>query len=102
MKVIGRFIDITPLGILNIATYHGKKYFTVDLKESKKQTKNIMKNDIISVEYKDEHKFLIQKSKIPCPRCNSDATRFFSYKVTEKDGLKKLYKCKACHKEFTI
>jgi len=102
MKVIGRFIDITPLGILNIATYQGKKDFTVDLKESKKQTKDIRKNDIVSVEYKNEHKFLIEKSKIPCPRCNSDETRFFSYKVTEKDGMKKSYKCKSCHKEFTI
>jgi len=102
MKVIGRFIGITPLRILSIATYHGQKDFIVDLKESKKQTKDINKNEIISIEYKNEHNFLIQKAKAHCPRCSSDNTRFFSYKLTEKDRMKKLYKCKSCHKEFTI
>lgn len=101
-KVIGRFIGITPSEILSIATYHGRKDFTVDLEEAKKQTKDINRNEIISIEYKNEHTFLIQKAKAPCPRCNTDNTRFCSYKLTGKDGLKKLYKCKTCHKEFTI
>lgn len=102
MKVIGRFIGTTPLGILSIAIYHGKKDFTVDFEEAKKQTKDINKNEIISIEYKNEHNFLIQKAKAHCPRCSSDNTRFCNYKLTGKDGLKKLYKCKPCHKEFTI
>jgi len=102
MKVIGRFIGITPSKILSIATYHGQKDFTVDLEEAKKQTKDIYRNEIISIEYKNERAFLIQKAKAHCPRCNTDNTRFFSYKLTDRDGMKKLYKCKTCHKEFTI
>ena len=102
MEVIGRFVGITSLGTLSIATYHGQKDFTVDLEEAKKQTKDINRNEIISIEYKNKHTFVIQRSKIPCPRCKSDKTQFFSYRITGNNEMKKLYKCKPCHKEFTI
>jgi len=105
MKVIGRYIGTThPKGsfkIVHIATQHGQKDFDVNLEKSKKQLKDIKQHDVISIEYKDAHNFIIEKTKIHCPKCSSGATRFFNYRMT-KDGLKKTYVCKECHKEFTI
>lgn len=105
MKIIGRFIGAThhkgSYKIIHIVTSQGQKNFDVDLEESKKQLKDIKQNDIISIEYKNVHDFIIEKTKIHCPKCNLDDTRFSSYKMT-KNGLKKLYICKACHKEITI
>lgn len=105
MKIIGRYIGSThPEGsfkIIHIATQYGQKDFNVDVKESEKQLKDIKQHDIISIEYKDVHNFVIEKSKVHCPKCSSNDTRFSSYKLT-KDGLKKVYVCKACHKEISM